>query len=351
MKICFLAGANSIHSHRWVNYFKNKGHEVYWLSLSPSTYPVEGVAFYEISNASAAPWSIFLSARKAKQIISQIKPDVLHVHSAGRYGLVNALVGFHPAVITAWGSDVLLVPPIRKPIVRFILSKADVLTCDGDNTTQALIKLGVPARKIKRVLFGTDVDKFKPEDNAPGLNNTVISLRSLEPVYNIETLVRAAAIVLKDNPQARFNILGDGSQKQYLAGLADSLGISQAIKFSGLVKNDELPGILRSAGIYVSVSLSDSGLAASTAEAMASGLPAIVTDTGDNRKWVEENKGGFVIPVKNPQILAEKIAYMLNNAQEMSKFGSFNRSIIEKNNNYYLEMKKMENIYQAMVKN
>jgi len=117
----------------------------------------------------------------------------------------------------------------------------------------------------------------------------------------------------------------------------------------GLVLNDDLPGYLRLADIYVSTSLSDGGIASSTAEAMACGLPVVITNTGDNREWVKDEENGFLIPVKNPEILAEKIIYLLGNKDVCKKLGHNGREIIIKRNNYYKEMAKMEGIYYKLV--
>ena len=101
--------------------------------------------------------------------------------------------------------------------------------------------------------------------------------------------------------------------------------------------------------VYVSTSLSDAGIAASTAEAMACGLPVIVTDVADNKKWIDNGVNGFVVPVKDPKSLAEKIIYLLQNEDIRKKFGKINRKIIEERNNYYKEMEKMEDIYKELV--
>jgi len=108
---------------------------------------------------------------------------------------------------------------------------------------------------------------------------------------------------------------------------------------------------LKSADIYVSTSLSESGLAASTAEAMACELPVINTDTGDINLWIKDGKGGFIVPTKNPEVLAEKIVYLLRNDDERKKLGKNNRKVIEERNNYYKEMEKMEEIYKKIIRN
>ena len=95
--------------------------------------------------------------------------------------------------------------------------------------------------------------------------------------------------------------------------------------------------------------LEDAGLAASTAEAMACGLPVIITEFGDNRKWVEDDVNGFVVPLKDLKTLAEKIIYLFENEDVRMEFGMTNKKIIEERNNYYKEMEKMENIYIELI--
>lgn len=157
--------------------------------------------------------------------------------------------------------------------------------------------------------------------------------------------------MLSNIPDAKFIIAGDGEQRDYLENLAMSLGVSDSIKFTGRIPNDELPRYIASSEIYVSTSLSDAGLAASTAEAMACELPVVITDFGNNRDWVKDGEGGFIIPTKNPAILAEQIVYLLQNQDVRKRFGKINRGVIEERNNYEKEMKLMEDIYFQLINN
>ena len=125
--------------------------------------------------------------------------------------------------------------------------------------------------------------------------------------------------------------------------------MGNTVKFTGWLPNDEIPRYLATADIYVSTSLSDGGIAASTAEAMASGVPVIVTDFGDNRKWVKDGINGFIIPSRNPEALASRIVYLLQNESERKQFGQRNRQIIEEKNNWEKEMGKMENCYKELI--
>jgi L-malate glycosyltransferase len=353
MKICFLAGANSIHSYKWIKYFAERGHEIHWISLVASNQPeIKNIKFYYLKGNSIGQIS------KIKKLIQNIKPDILHAHYAGINGLIAALSGFHPFVLTAWGSDILLAgkSKIKSPFIKYTLHKASLITCDAEHMKEAMIRLGADHSKINIVYFGVDTERFSPGakdeeivqkvggDNSP----LIISLRSLEPVYDLETLINAIPLVVGEAPEARFVIAGKGSEEEKLKQLVRSLCVEKNVRFIGLIPNNTLPRYLRTADIYVSTSLSDAGIAASTAEAMACGLPVVITETGENKKWVEDGKDGFVIPVKNAEILAEKINYLIKNKKEGAEFGRRARGKIEEKNNYLKEMAKMEEIYEKI---
>jgi len=219
-----------------------------------------------------------------------------------------------------------------------------------------MIKLGEDSQKIKIVYHGVDTKEFNPKQQDRKLREelkifdspTVISTRGLEPIYNVESLIKAIPLVLKQVPDAKFIIVNNGSQEAHLKELSKSLGIWYNVKFVGLIQHHELPKYFASSDVYVSTSLSDS-FAVSTLEAMACGLAPVVTDVGDNRKWIKEEENGFIVPVKDPKVLAEKIIYLLENEDIRKRFGEANRRIIEEKADYYKEMEKVENIYKALV--
>lgn len=363
MRIAYLAGANSIHSARWIKFFADRGHEIVWISLAPPIPEAEELVkktrFYEITPSPLADINGLFALRylpgavkQIKEIFQKERPDILHVHSAGTYGLAAALANFHPSVLTPWGSDILLGGFLKKLVLMFVVDRANAYTCDGENTFERLIGLGADREKIRLIRFGTDVQKFRPSThhNLQPTTLKIISLRSLIPIYDVETLIRAAAIVVKSAPNVEFTIAGDGGQKEYLADLAAKLNLTRLnlVNFVGRVNNEELPALLQSADIYASTALSDSGLSASTAEAMATGLPVVVTDTGDNKDWVDNE---FVVPVKSPEMLARKIITLVKDDKLRETQGIRNRQIIEEKNNYRVEMEKVGRLYEKIIEN
>ena len=364
MKICYISSSASIHSKRWVNFFATKGHEVHVIAAKFSGGFDENVKLHPLPRLFSNIWwlskylSLGLWPFSVRRLLKKIKPDLVHAHYVTMSGYLAAFSGFHPFVMTAWGSDILIDPQksyFFRALTKYTLKKADLITCDAHHFVEELVKLSAPREIIELVIFGVDVEKFCPRGKDESLarelgilnSPTVISLRSLEPLYDLETLINAIPLVLKEFPEAKFVIAGDGTQREYLEKLASSF--ENSVIFLGLVSSNELPEYLALADVYVSTSLSDAGLASSTAEAMACELPVIVTDFGDNSKWVKDGSGGFVIPTKSPEMLAAKIVYIFKNGDVRDKFGRVNRLIIEERNNVKKEMGKMDALYSQLV--
>ena len=368
MRLCYIAPP-AIHTNRIVRYFSNNGHEVHLITSAQfhegnignsklhflkRVGPRTRVVNYMINSL-----PLLLQFEK---LIEEIKPDIIHAQMITDTALLPAIIGFHPFVVTPWGSDVLTAPResiIAEKIARYILKKADMITCDAKHIVEPMKQLGADPNKIRFNYFGVDVEEFHPrqrdnklkEELGVGDSPLIISMRNLLPMYDVESLIKAMPAVLASEPEAKLLVISVGSQYTMLSELTKSLNISDSIKFVGRIKESELPRYIASSDIYVSTSLSDAGLSASTAEAMACELPVIITDFGDNREWVEDGKNGFVIPLKSPEILASRIIYLLQNKEMSKRFGKANRQVIEEENNREKEMESMLHLYEELISN
>jgi len=368
VKICYIAPAESAHTVRWVKYFADKGHEVHLISFTPfGVGKIDNVNLHVLKvflreiRLISYPTSLVSSVIQIRWLLRKINPDILHTHYILNYGFLGSLSNFHPLVVTAWGSDVLISPKksrLLKQFVEFSIKRADLITCDGENLKARLAELGADLPKIHLIYFGIDIHKFCPGQKDEKLikklaildSPVIVSLRSLEPIYDIDSLVNAVPLVLKEVPKAIFLIAGAGSQEAKLRELAKSLGVDNNLRFVGFIPNDELPRYLRLADVYVSTSLSDAGIAVSTAEAMCSGLPVVITDFGDNGKWVEDGVDGFLVPLRNPEALASRILDLLSNKERRIRFGQAGRQIIDDRMNLEIEMQKMEMLYEQLIR-
>jgi len=264
----------------------------------------------------------FLRALLLRVHFGRIKPRVVLGNLATKYGFYTALSGFRPFILIVWGSDVLVAPKqffILRFIAKFALRKADAVVVDSDVQEKAAVELGCDPKKIlKFPWFSIDSVRVNASSDEVreklGLrsNPIVISVRKHEPIYGVEYLIDAIPDVVKMVPRCRFLVLGYGSLSDKLRQKVRRLSIEKYVKFVGEVEREHLFAYLRAADVYVSTSLSD-GTSASLLEAMALGVPSIVTDIPGNREWVENGRNGFLVPVKDPRQLAMKITQLVEN--------------------------------------
>ncbi|ARV20027.1 GDP-mannose-dependent alpha-(1-6)-phosphatidylinositol monomannoside mannosyltransferase [Curvibacter sp. AEP1-3] len=359
IKLCIIAGADSIHSYKWIKYFAEAGYKITWISLTPTTFdPIPGVSFFHIDGG-AGIWGMLKAVLQTRRIVANSQPDLVHVHYVGANAILGLYSGVKTIVATPWGSDVILNKHVffKRFFAARILRRADLISCDAWHMRNEVMQFGVSAERINIINFGIDSQRFSPRMASSeirkqydlGAAPAVISLRNFEPVYDIPTLLHAVPLVLKKHPLTRFMLVGRGSLDAELKALAQSLGIADAVRFVGFVPNVQLPDTLCSLDVYVSSSLSDAGIAASTAEAMACELPVVVTDSGENNRWIEDGKNGYLVPVKQPEAMAEKICLLLSNSALRSQLGAAGRHTIQERNDFNAEMAKMDLLYQGVV--
>ncbi len=360
MKLCYIADAESIHTQRWVNYFAHRGHEVHLISFKLwEGYP-KSVRFHKLTLLTRL-WTVsryinwLLWFIQIRRFVHRIKPDVIDAHYITAYGYLAIASGFHPVIINVWGSDI-LISPKQKRLYRFLtkyaLKKTDVVICDSALMQSELLQLGANPSKIRIIYNGIDTQKFGPHcgqrfKDGPGIPEgaMVISTRNLRPVYNVEMLIRAVPLVLEREPQTRFMIIGEGEQRKALENLAVSLGISANVSFIGWIHHNMLSDYLASSDVYVSTSVSDS-TSLSLQEAMACEVAPVVTDLPANREWITEGENGFLVPVGDVPVLADRIVYLLRNKKLRERIGQANRKIIMVRAEYEEEMSRVEKIYQ-----
>ncbi len=279
--------------------------------------------------------------------LNKTKPDIIIGNNALSYGFYSALTNFKPCFLFVWGSDVLIWPKrlvIFKSVVEHSLKKADAILVDSDVQAEACLGLGASPDKIIKIPW-FDIDdvhniKINNEDRKKTRLNlgisedetVIISTRSHEQVYSVETLILAISKIIKHENKVRFLIIGGGSKTLFLKQLAQRQGILDKVLFTGKKSRKEVLQYLQLSDIYVSTSLSD-GTSASLLEAMAYRVPAIVTDIPGNREWIRNGTNGILFPIKDHKALAENIMKLLkDNASRKSFRAKAYATVTEKAN-------------------
>lgn len=355
MRLCLFGDIQSVHVQRFAAHFA-KRHEVHLVthtSGSSDTATAHEVGPYlpPTSMNYQAVRQLLATVKKAKLVIRSIEPDIVHAHYLQDSGLFAARTGFHPLLVSAWGSDVLIHPFRSRPyriITKYVLKKADRIHSVSKQLTEKMVGLGADERKIMTVPMGVDLDKFKPRRNPVERENVVISTRSLEPIYNVGVLVRSAPLFLERVKDAKVVIAGDGELREDLETVARALLVSNRVEFIRKIEHAEMPNLLNSGRVYVSLSSSD-GASSSLLEAMACGLFPVVSDIPANRNWIEDGKNGFLVPLENPEILAKRIIQALEDDALVSSAMQKNIETVRKKAVWQDNMKLIEKAYVQLV--
>jgi glycosyltransferase involved in cell wall biosynthesis len=282
----------------------------------------------------------------------------IHVHWGIPTGLIGVWVGTllrKPLAVTIHGSDLRMALERSKFVRRlfiYVCKKADHVNSVSEVQRKELERLGVPSEKISTIPMGIDAAFLETgESRGVKFGNrpiTILSNRNLLPIYNVSLLIRAIPIVLKEEPETRFRIAGDGTERKALEREVESLNINPSVEFLGRVPHEEMPILLSQADIYVSTSLHD-GTSVSLLEAMGSGAFPVVTDIPANREWIIDGENGFLVAEDEKESLASKIIEAIRNRELLGKSRTKNRLIVEQKALWPGYISRIKNIYISIL--
>jgi glycosyltransferase involved in cell wall biosynthesis len=287
--------------------------------------------------------------------LRELKPDIVHAHYAGGYGLAAALAGFHPLVLTAWGSDVLILPQSSRPLrwlVKFALRRADLVTSMARHMTVAIGGLGVSGERLITLPFGVETSIFHPGGRLPAgaADPLIVSTRHLEPLYNVGLLIEALPGIAAAFPAVKLILVGDGSERERLRERARELKLANQVVFLGRKSPEEIAQYLSSADVFVSTSLSD-GNNISLNEAMACGAFPVATDIAANREWIRHGENGFLTDLHDPHMLANLVIDALKRSSLRTAAADSNWKIIQQRGSWAATLETMEAQYRKLIHN
>ncbi|MFT3913793.1 MAG: glycosyltransferase [Anaeromyxobacteraceae bacterium] len=244
-------------------------------------------------------------------------PDVLYawLPQVNLISVISKLV--RPATRLAWSvvdagtaqgplrADVRLVNAIEPRLARV----ADVVITNSEAGTRYARARGFPPSKLVLVRNGIDVERFHGSPGARerlraewGFEDAFVvgTVARLDPIKDHPTLLRAAALALKERADLGFVLVGggDSSYVASLTQLAEALGIRERVRLLG--PRSDVSDVLASLDAAALTSVAE-GFPNAVGEAMASGLPCLVTDVGDCAHLVGQS--GFVVPPGDPVAL------------------------------------------------
>ena len=288
-------------------------------------------------------------------VVWKHKSIVIHAHWAIPTGLVGVWVGTllrKPLIVTIHGSDLRMALEraglIRK-LFTCVCKKATHLNCVSEVQKNQVEQLGIMRETISVIPMSVDesfLEMGKSRkielDKHPSI---VISNRNLLPIYNVSLLIRAIPIVMKEEPETKFLIAGDGSEKENLLRKVETLNLNASVQFLGRIPHKDMPKLLAQGDIYVSTSPYD-GTSVSLLEALASGAFPVVTDIPANREWIVNGDNGFLVPEENETLLAKKIVEAIRNRRLLRKAFDKNRIIVKQRANGGENVRRITELYR-----
>jgi glycosyltransferase involved in cell wall biosynthesis len=364
MRLCFISNPNSTHTRRWVSWFAGRGHTVCLLADVCMEEPWLDVPIFDMTKLIRAPiirfpiWAIWV-----KRFLHQWRPDILHAHRVNSAGWVAAASGFHPLVVTPWGSDLYQLSHqsrVAQWLAHYVLTCADLITADASDLLKVAAESGGNPACMHLIQWGVDLSHFHPGQASETLRTelglgegpVILSPRAVNQIYNLDVIIKAMPEVIATLPGAEL-ILRDYNTdlvyKRQLEELITGLDLSKAVHWVGRVEPYErLAELYRLANVVVSVPTSDS-TPVSILEAMACGVAVVTTDLPALREWLSPGVSGLMVGQRDSRELAKALIQVLTDEELADRLKKTGPSIIERRANHQLEMEKMEQLYQTIL--
>lgn len=396
MRIIYFSRDYTPHDHRFLSALGETEHTVYFLRLEQNGKILEDRPLP--STIEQIPWSAGKRALAAQgpanvkqiprllfefqKIVQKIKPHIIHAGPIQRAAFLTAVSGFRPLVSMSWGYD-LLQDAHQNALwtwaTRFTLKNSDWLIGDCQAIRKIAASFGMPNERITTFPWGVDLKHFSPPNERDGDPKTLIlgagnpnssnedppfillSTRSWEPIYGVDILARAFVLAVKERPQLRLIMLGNGSQANLIrrifmeAGLLPSLDFqpdnlqASRLLFPGRIGYKNLPDYYRSADLYLAATHSD-GTSISLLEAMACGCPALVSDLGGNREWITPGENGWLFPESDVKTMSQMIIEAVDRRSQLPQMGEKTRKIVEQRGDWKTNFQQLLPVYQNVYK-
>lgn len=264
------------------------------------------------------------AAWRLARVLERLKPDVIHAHDP--HGVAMASLALSFAAATSRGRSPALVASRRvdfhlkgNSFSRWKHRQVDCFIAASEAIRRMLIADGVSTDRVTTVHEGIDVEHvvaappvnvheaFWLPHGAPVVGNVA----ALVPHKGQRHLIEAARLVVRQVPDARFVILGEGELRESLERLVHDYGLEKHVILPGF--RADVLGCIKGFDLFVLSSVTE-GLGTSLLDAMACARPIVATRAGGIPEVVEHRLNGLLVEPRQNEALADAIVEMLNDA-------------------------------------
>ena len=372
LRILYFTRDYTPHDHRFLVSLAESGNEVFFLRLErrgrqmedrPVPPEVQQVQW----RGGSAPfrWRDFPTLLlDLRRVIKEVQPDIIHAGPIQPVGFMAALSGFHPLMSVSWGSDLLKDAEKNRLyhwMTRFTLARSDMMLGDCQAVQDKAFAFGLSRERTVIFPWGIDLIRFSPVDTLASEeerhaaqefrsrlgwqdNFVVLSLRSWEPIYGVDVMLRGFAQAAQEDSNLRLLMLGGGSLAPMVQRLIEENGLRDRVYLGGQVNQNDLPRMYRAADLYLSASHSD-GSSVSLMEALGSGLPVLVSDIPGNREWITTGEQGWLFPDGDDRALAELLLHAAKDTQVLAAMRQASRTCAEQRADWRKNFQKLLKAY------
>ena len=315
-----------------------------------------------------------LPAHQIKKALDKFKPEIIHCQGADPVGVaaVNYARKNHIPLVTTEHNmpDVFTGPlklpkPVKKPVdfllATYFVSRqkhSDYITMPTQLAIDDLItkrekKFEAP---VEAVSNGVDLSAFKAGPADPKVlkkyhlpNEYMLYVGRVDPEKQLSLVIKAFAKALKEVPNARFVIVGDGVDKANLEKLVKKLRLGNSIIFLGRVLPPDVYDIYR-AGLFFATASEIETQGIVLIEAAATGLPLIAVDKGAVSEICRDGENGFLCQPKDIDAMAAGIVKLFSDKALRKKFSDKSIALVQKHD-IANTLTRFEEIYTEVIAN
>jgi glycosyltransferase involved in cell wall biosynthesis len=165
----------------------------------------------------------------------------------------------------------------------------------------------------------------------------------------VDVLAAGFAKAAARHPGLFLLLLGGGSQAEPIRSILQNAGVIDKVRFGGQVPYSDLIRWYHMADIFISPSHVD-GSSVSLMEALACGVPALVSDIPANKEWVREGVNGWLFPDGDADALAQRILATSSSKSQLATIGRAARKVAEKRADWGKNFRVLMRAYERTVK-
>lgn len=361
MRILYFSLGYSTHDYRFLKAISDGGHEVFFAQLEGNQRQVESRAVPEhvhqvIWKGGRGPFtwgSLPALVADFKRIVRDLKPDLVHAGPIQTCAFIAILAGAKPLLTMSWGFD--LMDDVHKGwmwefATKYTLRRSNFFTSDANVTKDKAVAYGMDSEKTIVFPWGVDLEHFsKKEERGKKEGFILFCNRSWEARYGVDVLARAFVKVARQHEDLRLILLNGGSQGANIRRILQSGGVEEYVTFGGQISQTDLPRWYHMADLYISPSHVD-GSSVSLMEALACGLPCLVSDIPANKEWVFEDENGWLFRDGDADHLAEKILAAIRQREKLPEVGESARKSAEMRADWKKNAEALMKVYETIIK-